>query len=116
MKPLRRDFSETVIAKIDKTKKTEAQKAREAKITADAKLAAQRAIAQAGTDDVVLHCEGVLLAVKDALCANLDPEGAASTFGRFAKVSIYTGPIRRAAAEQAFAKLTQADNDRGAGE
>jgi hypothetical protein len=113
MRPLRRDFSDHVVTKIDKDRRTAAQKARDAKVTSDAKTAAMRAIAGIGEADIVLHCEGVLEAVKDALCAHLDKEGAASTFGRFAQVAIYTGPIRKAAAEQAFAKLTRADNDRG---
>lgn len=111
--PQRRDFSDRVLTQIDKDRRTAAQKARDAKITADAKEGAAKAIAGIGDAHVVLHCEGVLEAVKEALCARLDPEGAASTFGRFAQVAIYTGPIRKAAAEHAFAKLTKAANDRG---
>ncbi len=108
----RRDFSDRVLTQIDKDRRTAAQKARDASVVSDAKLATAKAIAIIGQADIVLHCEGVLAAVKDALCAHLDAEGAASTFGRFAHVSIYTGPIRRAAAEQAFANLTKAANDR----
>lgn len=114
--PQRRDFSDRVLTQIDKDRRTAAQKARDAKVTSDAKTDTTRAIAGIGETDIVLHCEGVLEAVKEALCAHLDKEGAASTFGRFAQVSIYTGPIRKAAAEQAFAKLTRADNDRGESE
>jgi hypothetical protein len=116
MRPIRKDFSDRVVTQIDKDRRTAAQKARDAKVTSDAKTSAMRAIAGVGEADVVLHCEGVLEAVKDALCAHLDKEGAASTFGRFAHVSIYTGPIRKAAAEQAFAKRTKAANDRGEAE
>ena len=113
-RPLRSDFSDRILTRIDKDRRTAAQKARDAKVTADAKTGAAKAIAGVGEADIVLHCEGVLEAVKEALCAHLDPEGAASTFGRFAQVAIYTGPIRKAAAEQAFSALTRAANDRGA--
>jgi len=109
----RRDFSDRVLTQIDKDRRTAAQKARDAKVRADARMATAVAIAGISDAHIVLHCEGVLSAVKDALCARLDAEGAASTFGRFAHVSIYTGPIRRAAAEQAFASLTKAANDEG---
>ena len=95
MKPLRRDFSETVIAKIDKTKKTEAQKAREAKVRADAYAATQRRLLAIPADLRDPHVDGELDAIRDLATAWNGPASASSQIAKRAEQAIVIGPNRR---------------------
>lgn len=106
----RRDFSETVISRIDKDRRSGAQKARDAQVITDARMSTMVSIMKIPANDTVRHCEGVLDAVRDALTAALDHAGASSIIAAKAQQAIISGPNARARAEQLFS----AANDRGA--
>ena len=115
MRPLRRDFSDHVATKIDKDRRTAAQKARDAKVTSDAKTDTMNAVLQMPPEDRVRYSEGVLDGLRAALTVHEDAALACSIIASKAHQPIAElGSKGRA--EQAFAKLTRADNDRGESE
>lgn len=103
MRPLRQDFSDRVIARVDKDRRSAADKARDARVTSDARMATMVSIATIPEAQVVRHCEGVLDAVREALTARLDPAGASSIIAAKAQQAIICGTTARARAEQLFA-------------
>lgn len=104
----RRDFSDAVISKIDKDRRTGAAKARDARITSDARMATAVSLAKIAEPDKVRHCKGVLEAVREALTATLDHAGASSIIAAEAQQAIIAGPNARARAEQLFTAANDA--------
>ena len=100
---MRRDFSDAVISKIDKDRRSGAAKARDARVTSDARMATAVSILKIPAVDKVRHCKGVLEAVREALTATLDHAGASSIIAAEAQQAIIAGPNARARAEQLFA-------------
>jgi predicted deacylase len=113
MRPRRSDFTDRVITQIDKDRRTAAQKARDAKVTADAYTAAQRRLLGVPDELLDLHADGELDAIRDVLTARRGAVPASSKLAAKAEQAIILGPNRRAIADQQLAKLTRADNDRG---
>ncbi len=106
----RRDFSDAVISKIDKDRRSGATKARDARVTSDARMVTSVLLLKIPEPDKVRHCKGVLEAVREALTAALDHAGASSIIAAEAQQAILSGPNARARAEQLF---TNAANDGG---
>lgn len=107
----RRDFSESVISRVDKDRRSGAQKARDALVTADAYRMTVAAILRLPADDRARHCEGALDAIRDQLTAIHDHAFASSTIAAKAYQPIIAMGAK-ARAEQAFDKLTGANDDR----
>lgn len=106
----RRDFSESVIAQIDKDRRTGAAKARDAQVIAEARLGTFAAILRMPPSDRVRHCEGMLDGIREALTAELDHAGASSIIAAKAYQPIIAMGAK-ARAEQAFARLYVANDE-----
>lgn len=111
-RPQRRDFSDRILTQIDKDRRTAAQKARDAKVSSDARMATVAAIYRQPHADRIRYCEGVLDGLRDVLTAHADAALASSIIAAKA-----TQPIiamgAKGRAEQAFASLIKAANDGG---
>lgn len=106
----RRDFSERVISEIDKDRRSGAEKARDARVIADARLATFAAVLRMPADDRVRHCEGMLDGIREALTAHEDAALACSIIAAKAYQPIIAMGAK-ARAEQAFARLTVANDE-----
>lgn len=109
----RRDFSDTVIARIDKDRRSGAAKARDAAVTAHAYDVTQVQILAVAANDRVRHIEGILDACRDRLTAELDAAGASSIIAAKAQQAIIHGATARARAEQAFSTLKPSNDPYG---
>lgn len=106
----RRDFSEAVIAQVDKDRRTKAQKARDAKVSLSAYLSTRAAIKAVSETDRVRHCEGALDAIRAALTEHSDAALASSIIASKA-VQPIVAKGARARADQAFARLSTPNPD-----
>ncbi len=106
----RRDFSERVIAEIDKDRRSGAAKARDAQVVAEARMATFAAVLRMPSDDRVRHCEGMLDGIREALTVSLDHAGASSIIAAKAYQPIIAMGAK-ARAEQAFSRLTVSNDE-----
>jgi hypothetical protein len=99
----RRDFSERVICRIDRDRRSDADKAQEARVTAEGRLATVAMILRLPDHQRLPFMDGILHGVRDQMTVCLDSAGASSRMAAAAQQAIIAGPNARARAEQVFA-------------
>ncbi len=107
---MRRDPADPIISRIDKDRRSGAEKARDAKVTLRGYLSTRAAIKAVAETDRVRHCEGALDAIRAALTEQTDAALASSIIASKAVQPIIAKGAR-ARAEQAFSKLANPAND-----
>lgn len=98
----RRDFSESVIARVDKDRRTDSARLEDCRVTAEGRMAVVAMILKQPAHRRVSYMDGVLHGVRDQMTVSLDAAGASSRIAASAQQAIITGPNARARAVQLF--------------
>lgn len=107
---MRRDFSDRIIAQVDKDRRSGVRKAHDARVIADGRLATVAAILRLPAEDRVRHCEGMLDGIREVLTSHADAALASSIIAAKA-VQPILAVTARARAEHAFARLSPANDE-----